>query len=136
MIELALPDRDVVLSEAEARRLYRQLGDALPRERTFVRTTGRHRSDGRYVVERRGAESAGQRKVFESFEELSDRYEALPNQFTASDLGGSGLTGSRRHAVLWHLVEHPAFDCTLVGKQPLTASKQGPTASPARANRD
>lgn len=75
------------------------------------------------MVERRGAESTGQRKVFDSFEELNERYESLPNRFTASDLGGAGLTGSRRHAVLWHLIEHPGFDCALVGKQPLTASK-------------
>lgn len=108
--------------------MYSQLADALDRERAFVRTVGIHRSDGAYVVERRGAESAGHRKVFDSFQRLRERYESLPDTFTAADLGGAGLTGSRRHAVLWHLVEHPGFECELVAKQPLTASKRRPSA--------
>lgn len=107
--------------------MYRQLADALDRERAFVRTIGKRRSDGGYVVERRGVESAGHRKVFESFEALRERYESLPDTFTAADLGGAGLTGSRRHAVLWHLVEHPGFECELTAKQPLTASKCDPS---------
>lgn len=108
--------------------MYSQLADALDRERPFVRTVGNHRSDGAYVVERRGAESTGHRKVFDSFQTLRERYESLPDTFTAADIGGAGLTGSRRHAVLWHLVEHPGFACELAAKQPLTASKRRPSA--------
>ncbi|ELZ07204.1 hypothetical protein C479_15512 [Halovivax asiaticus JCM 14624] len=61
--------------------------------------------------------------MFDSFDALGDRYASLPKTITASDLDGPGLSGSRRHAVLWHLIEHPAFDCELDRKQPLTAVK-------------
>ncbi|AGB16387.1 hypothetical protein Halru_1788 [Halovivax ruber XH-70] len=112
------------LSESTARALYRALDDALPNEHEFCKTIGIHRDDGRYVVERRGATSSGHRKVFDSFDALGDRYASLPKTITASDLDGPGLSGSRRHAVLWHLIEHPAFDCELDRKQPLTAVKR------------
>lgn len=116
--------------------MYSQLADALDRERTFVRTVGNHRSDGAYVVERRGAESTGHRKVFDSFQTLRERYESLPDTFTAADLGGGGLTGSRRHAVLWHFVEHPGFACELAAKQPLTASKSHSSEGTPKAPSD
>ena len=35
----------------------------------------------------------------------------------------AGLTGGRRHLLARHLAEHPAFDCELVARQPLTARK-------------
>jgi len=88
-----------------------------------VNTAGVRRPDGSYVVERRGADSAGNRKVFESFDALRRRCERLPETFTAEDLSATGLTAGRRHMVLWHLVEHPAFPVALASRQPLTAEK-------------
>lgn len=85
--------------------------------------TCKHREDGAYVVERRGASSAGHRKVFDSFERCRRLYERVPHEFTAEDVGRTGLTGGRRHVLVWHFVEHPAFDCELVSRQPLTARK-------------
>ncbi len=99
------------------------LGDALQEERTFVHTAGERRPDGTYVVRRRGAESAGHRKVFDSRVELRALFERLPAEFTAADVGTDGLSGGRRHMVLRHLAEHPAFDCSLIRRQPLTARK-------------
>ncbi|WP_290815770.1 hypothetical protein [Halovivax sp.] len=122
-VELRLGDETVRLPAARARELRRELGDALRSEREFVNTVGRTRADGRYVVERREATSAGHRKVFDSFADAVGLFDALPETFTAADVGGHGLTGSRRHALVWHYVEHPAFDCELVRRQPLTARK-------------
>lgn len=64
--------------------------------------------------------------MFESFDALRRRYEALPTEFTAEEVGESGLTGGRRHLVLRHFVEHPAFDCSLASRQPLTVRKRCP----------
>ena len=114
-----------VLDRTAAVRLRDALGDALECEREFLHTTGRQRADGSYVVVRRGADSDGHRKVFDSFPVVERFYERLPREFTAADVGGAGLTGSRRHMLLRHLVEHPAFDCDLVARQPLTARKRG-----------
>jgi len=99
------------------------LGEALTERRAFVRTVGRHREDGSYVVERRRADSAGHRKVFESFAALRRLYDELPATFTAADVERSGLTGGRRHVLVHHFAEHPAFDCELAKRQPLTARK-------------
>lgn len=74
-------------------------------------------------MERRGADSAGNSKVFASFDELRRLFDRLPDRFAADDLSATGLTAGRRHMVLWHLVEHPGFDCGLVSRQPLTAEK-------------
>ncbi|WP_244509991.1 DUF7528 family protein [Halogranum gelatinilyticum] len=101
-----------------------QLGEALSQRQEFFRTAGEHREDGSYVVSRRGATSAGHSKVFESFEELERLYGRLPDEFAAADVGRTGLTGGRRHLLVRHLAEHPAFDCELVSRQPLTARKQ------------
>jgi hypothetical protein len=90
-----------------------------------VRTVGEHRADGSYVVSRRGAASSGHRKVFGSFAALERLYDELPTEFTARDVAGDGLTGSRRHVLVHHLVEHPAFDCRLASRQPLTGRKSG-----------
>ena len=111
------------LDRETARRLRSSLGEALVRRREFVRTVGEHRADGSYVVSRRGAESSGHRKVFDSFAALERLYDRLPHEFTAQDVGGDGLTGSRRHALVHHLVEHPAFDCELESRQPLAGRK-------------
>ena len=113
-----------VLSHAEARRLRERLGDALVRREEFCHTAGEHRPDGSYVVARRRADSSGHRKVFDSVRALERLWERLPAEFTAGDLGETGLSGGRRHMVLRHLVEHPAFDCELVSRQPLTARKR------------
>ncbi|RNJ26257.1 hypothetical protein Nmn1133_05915 [Halosegnis longus] len=112
-----------VLDTETATELRQQLGDALTGTREYVYTSGECRADGSYVVARRGAGSAGHRKVFESFEALTDLYESLSTDFTADDLSGSGLTDSRRHIVLRHFVEHPRFDCELSSRQPLTVRK-------------
>jgi len=62
--------------------------------------------------------------VFESFEVLARLYDRLPRTFTAEDVGRTGLTGGRRHMLVRHLAEHPAFDCELARRQPLTARKR------------
>ncbi|MFB6118725.1 hypothetical protein [Halosegnis sp.] len=111
------------LDEETAAALREQLGDALTGTREYVYTSGERRADGKYVVARRGAESAGNRKVFESFAALAQLYERLPAQFTAEDIAEPGLTDGRRHLVLRHFVEHPAFDCELTRRQPLTVRK-------------
>jgi len=113
----------VVLSREQARQLRDALDEAVSTRREFTHTTCHHREDGAYVVERRGADSAGHRKVFPSVEAVTRLLERLPEEFTADDLTRSGLTDGRRHLVLWHLVEHPAFDCELVARQPLTARR-------------
>nr|WP_255149216.1 hypothetical protein [Halorarius halobius] len=61
--------------------------------------------------------------MFDSFDRLERLYERLPDEFTAEALGRTGLTGGRRHMVLRHVVEHPAFDCELASRQPLTVRK-------------
>ena len=114
------------LSRAEADQLRAALGDALTERREFVRTVGTHREDGSYVVARRRADSSGHSKVFESFAALRRLYDRLPGEFAAEDVGRSGLTGGRRHMLVHHFAEHPAFDCELAKHQPLTASKRSP----------
>ncbi|MFC6953241.1 DUF7528 family protein [Halorubellus litoreus] len=99
------------------------MSNALTRTTEYVHTTGTHREDDAYVVARRGADSAGHEKVFESFEACRGVYDELPESFTASDVERSGLTGGRRHMLVWHYAEHPAFDCELASRQPLTVEK-------------
>ncbi|UPV74681.1 hypothetical protein M0R89_01095 [Halorussus limi] len=82
-------------------------------------------------MERRQAESAGHRKVFESFAALRRLYDDLPAEFTAADVERSGLTGGRRHVLVHHFAEHPAFECGLSKRQPLTASKNDDAGSSA-----
>jgi hypothetical protein len=62
--------------------------------------------------------------VFENFEELRRLYGRLPEQFSAEDVGRTGITGSRRHMVIRHFCEHPAFQCNISRRNPLTATKQ------------
>jgi len=99
------------------------LSNALTRTTEYVHTTGTHREDGKYVVARRGADSAGHEKVFDSFDACERLFERLPESFTAEDVERSGLTGGRRHMLVWHYAEHPAFDCELASRQPLTVEK-------------
>ena len=122
-VVVSFGERSHELNRREAASLRRALGETLAERREFVHTVGTHRSDGSYVVARRGADSVGHRKVFERFTELRGLYESLPEEFTADDVEQSGLTGSRRHLVVRHLAEHPDFDCALVARQPLTAAK-------------
>ena len=121
--------RTHVLDRTRAQELLSELEDALEEQLAFVHTAGEHRRNGEYVVERRGADSAGHRKVFPSFDALRRLYDRLPDSFTAEDLTRSGLTAGRRHMVLWHFVEHPDFACTLTSRQPLTVEKR-PTEPP------
>ena len=120
---LYLGSESYVLDREEAARVRSELGEALSERREFVRTVGEHREDGSYVVSRRGAESSGHRKVFDSFADLVRIYEQLPPEFTARDVAEEGLTGSRRHILVHHFVEHPAFDCDLASRQPLAGRK-------------
>ncbi len=122
-LRLAVDGEDYVLTHDTAAELRDQLADALTRTHEFVHTTGTHREDGSYVVARRGADSAGHSKVFERVDALERLYDRLPDSFTAEDVGRTGLTGGRRHMLVWHFAEHPGFDCELVSRQPLTVEK-------------
>ncbi|MFB6177903.1 MAG: hypothetical protein ABEI99_12325, partial [Halobaculum sp.] len=99
------------LDRETARQLRDSLSETLTDRREFLHTAGEHRADGTYVVERRNADSAGHRKVFDRFAEIRQLYETLPERFTAEDAERTGLTGGRRHMLVRHFAEHPAFDC-------------------------
>jgi hypothetical protein len=113
-----------------------ELTAALTGRQAYLRTAGELRADGSYVVSRVTADSAGHAKQFRDFRALEALYERLPERFDAEDLDAAAtsgaerqqpaLSGSRRHLVLRHFVEHPAFDCELVSRQPLTACKTQP----------
>ncbi|MFC7137388.1 DUF7528 family protein [Halobaculum litoreum] len=103
--------------------LRESLTDALTERREFFRTAGEFRADGSYVVSRKAADSAGNAKVFDSFEELRRLYDRLPETFDADDVGRTGITGSRRHMVIRHFAEHPAFDCRIHRRNPLAGRK-------------
>lgn len=123
---LRLPDGERRLSRREAAALRDELTAALAGRHEYLHTAGEHRLDGSYVVSRRSAESAGHSKRFRRFAAVEELYVRLPETFTAEDVGDaseSRLSGGRRHLVLRHLAEHPAFDCALVAQQPLTARK-------------
>ncbi|MCG1003471.1 MULTISPECIES: hypothetical protein [Halobacterium] len=122
-VSVAVDGEELLLSREDAVQLRDSLDDALTARETFVNTVGVHRTDGAYVVERRDADSSGNRKVFDCFDALERLCERLPADFTADDLSQSGLTAGRRHMVLWHLVEHPGFTVELASRQPLTARK-------------
>ena len=120
-VELTVGDRTFALSRSAAVELRAAVGDALERHQSFARTTGVHRPDGEYVVRRRAADSAGNAVVFESFASLRTVFEALPSCFGADDVDCT--TGSRRHMLVWHFAEHPAFPCTLAARRQLTVEK-------------
>ncbi|SEK59805.1 DUF7528 family protein [Haloferax larsenii] len=114
------------MSRDAAADLQDAIGSALTEKREFFRTAGEYRQDGSYVVSRRGADSTGNAKVFASFEELRRLYDRLPETFTAEDVGRTGITGSRRHMIIRHFGEHPAFDCRIARRNPLTGEKESP----------
>jgi len=122
-VEVTVSDANHELTRDEARQLRDRLSEALTRRREFVHTAAEHREDGAYVVERRGASSSGHRKVFDSFDAAREAFERLPAEFTAEDVATAGVSGGRRHMLVWHFAESPAFDCRLVSRQPLTVEK-------------
>lgn len=124
-VVLNVDGREYALSQEDARDLRDALGDALTRRLEFFRTTGEFREDGCYVVSRRNADSDGHSKVFQGFDHLRRLFQRLPDEFTAEDVGRTGLTGGRRHMLVHHFTEHPEFDCELVSRQPLTVAKAG-----------
>jgi len=111
------------LSSAAAADLRERIEEALTSRESFFRTACEYREDGSYLVERRGAESSGNSTVFDSFEEVRRVFDRLPEEFAADDLTRAGITGSRRHMMVRHFVEHPAFPCELVSRNPLAATK-------------
>ena len=132
----ASPDGDGIVVEVDgqtheltreaAADLRESLGDALTERREFFRTAGEFRTDGSYVVSRKAADSAGNAKVFDSFDALVRLYDRLPDRFDADDVGRTGITGSRRHMLIRHFAEHPAFDCRIRRRNPLSAEKTEP----------
>jgi hypothetical protein len=121
--------RECHLGHDEVAALRDELAAALTDRREFVHTVGVRREDGAYVVERANADSAGHRKVFDSFEACRRLYDRLPDRATAEDVSATGVTGGRRHMLLWHFAEHPAFDCELAARQPLTVAKRDTCAT-------
>ncbi|WP_323675217.1 hypothetical protein [Halorubellus sp. PRR65] len=111
------------LSRADAVALKERLGEAVVADREFFRTAGRHREDGTYEVRRRGADSTGNAKVFRDFDAVERLYERLPATFDADDVSRTGITGSRRHMLVRHFAEHPAFDCEITSRSPLRVAK-------------
>ena len=123
-VVVTISGRTHTLNRDAAVALRTELGETLPERREYVHTVGIHRADGSYVVSRRGADSSGHRKVFAGFAALRGQYAALPATFTAADVDVPGVTGGRRHLLVRHLAEHPAFECALVARQPLTVEKR------------
>jgi len=133
-IEVTIDGTQFRLSRSDAAELQDAVGDALTERREFFRTAGEYREDGTYEVSRRGADSAGNAKVFRDFEELRRLYERLPDEFDADDVGRTGITGSRRHMIVRHVAEHPAFDCEIASRKPLRAEKTGTDRETATAD--
>lgn len=106
-------------------RLAEAIEDAATARQTFFRTACKHRADGTYVVERRGAESTGNSAVFDSFDAAKRLFARLPDRFGSDALDRAGYTGSRRHMLVRHFAEHPDFPCELASRSPLEASKTG-----------
>lgn len=123
-VRISIDGTEYVLPPAAARRLRDDIREALSSRAEFVHTAGEHRADGSYVIERRAADSPGNRVTFESFDALRAVYDGLPDRFTARDVERDGVTGSRRHLLVRHLAEHPAFNCSLTCENPLTAEKE------------
>lgn len=121
---MCVGDESFCVDRETAQHLQSAIGDALTDRREFFRTVGEHRPDGSYAIERRGADSTGNCKVFDSFEALRRLYDRLPGTFGADDVSRAGITGSRRHLLVRHVAEHPAFDCELTSRNPLAVSKR------------
>lgn len=123
-MSITVGDVEVELTHSEAAALSDAIGAAVRGRREFVRTACVVHADGRYEVRRRGADSAGNRKVFDDRRELRRLYDRLPQRFGADDIDHRGVSGSRRHLVVRHVAEHPWFDCELSRRRPLTVEKQ------------
>lgn len=113
------------MSREQAAALADAVDDALTHREEFLRTTGEHRDDGSYVVARRAADSTGNSVVFDRFADLRRTFDRLPGTFEADDLTRAGITGSRRHMLVWHFAEHPAFPASLASRNPLRVEKDG-----------
>jgi len=141
-IQITIDGQTHELSREAAREMQSAIGDAMTQKREFLHTAGEHREDGKYVVSRRSADSAGNTKVFEDFGNLERLFERLPAEFTADEVSRSGITGSRRHMLVRHFAEHPAFDCAIAHRNPLTVEKtasgvdQGTEGDPDSATAD
>ena len=122
-VRIVLGDRTLHLDREAAAAFRAELEAAITDRREFCHTACEHRADGSYVVERLGASSDGHRKVFESVGTCRRLFDRLPERFAASDVTATGVSGGRRHMLVWHFVEHDAFACELVSRQPLTAEK-------------
>lgn len=122
-IRITVEDSTYELSRTSAQALQEAITDALTDRESFLRTEGIRRGDGSYVIRRRMAESAGNSTVFDDFQTVSEQFDTLPNEFGAGDIECMGITGSRRHMVVWHFIEHPAFPAELAARNPLTARK-------------
>ncbi|MFW5934588.1 MAG: DUF7528 family protein [Halolamina sp.] len=135
---LQLPDGERRLSRWAATALRDDLTAALSGRRAFLRTAGEHRPDGSYVVARRNADSAGNEKQFRDFGQIVALFARLPDRFDAAAVGDAAgddlsVSGTRRHLLVRHFAEHPAFACELVAEQPLTAAKVDGGAERTRA---
>lgn len=128
-IQVTIDGQTHELSREQAHELRDALTDAMTEKREFLHTAGKYREDGSYVVLRRGADSAGNAKVFDDFGQLRRLYDRMPAEFTAEEVTRAGITGSRRHMLVHHFAEHPAFECTIATRNPLTVRKTGMEAS-------
>ncbi len=133
-VAIAVGNEITRLDHGEATDLRSAIGTAASHRREFVRTAGEFRPDGTYAIERRGADSPGNAKVFPDFPAFERLYERLPRTFGAADLEPADVTGSRRHLVVWHFAEHPGFDCVIESRRPLAVRKvdRSPDASTTR----
>jgi len=122
-VALTVDGERVELAADDARDLREAIGEALADSEAFANTVGRRRPDGSYVVARRGADSTGNRVVFDDPDAVAALYDRLPERFGAEDVGAEGYTGSRRHLLVWHLAERPAHDCAVVSRNPLVVEK-------------
>jgi hypothetical protein len=68
--------------------------------------------------------------VFSEFAAVERLFERLPDRFDADAVGRTGITGSRRHMLVRHFAEHPAFDCEIASRSPLRAKKIEPSTCP------
>lgn len=125
-MSITVGDVEVELTRTEAAALSDAIGAAVRGRREFVRTACVVHADGRYEVRRRGADSSGNRKVFDDRRDLRLLYDRLPATFGADDVDHPAVSGSRRHLVVRHVAEHPGFDCELRCRRPLTVEKRAP----------
>lgn len=118
-IEVTVDGTSFRLSRRTATALRSAIGTAVRERRSFLRTEGIHRADGQYEIRRRCADSSGNATVFQSFDTLVAAVDDLPTNIGAADVEPLGVSGSRRHMVVWHLLEHPSFEYELVSRNPL-----------------